>query len=523
MNYILVNQLSSSKLTINLNERNCKMENNFLRNLSKSETDATKQAIAIPPSLSMHNDGNLYAKDGDAVTPLGAVVEVIILGITPKQPFVNTRKYFDVPYDPTSKDQAPPVCASPNGVAPYDHVPAKQAATCAECSWSQPGSGGTERAQRCGSFKIVMMVLAQQPQMRPLMMQVPVTALKSLSAYISEAQTTEVDIGAEEKITLPLAVYKCQIVRDAEVMSYAKPKFVFTGKYLEDEADCVYTTQLACKLDKEERQEQLAAPPAQIEAPAVVTTPLVDGIVEYVPPQSFPVAPVASVTNATFEAPIAAPVVSSATPPTAVPAVPAIDVQAVTVASPFETIINAIISTDPSKVGTIFADQPELTPLWEQCTSEDRDILITKLYARQEVLIPPSALPTAPVVASSFLAGVTDKSQLPELLTKISKCEKQQINDCRPLFIQVANQLIGEVYNPDVHGKSGITGMRDYPALTKAGGYKNKRGAVTRASTIAPPGVPLVNPVTPPVTPPVTAGGNAAINKVLSGLQNLGT
>ncbi len=499
------------------------MDNNFLKSLSKSETDAVKQTTAMPPSLSMRNDGNLYYKDGDVETPMGAVVEVVLLGITPKQPFVNTRKYYDVPYDPTRKDNPPPVCGSPNGVVPYDHAPLRQANTCAECRWSQPGSGNTEKSQKCGSFKTAMMVLAHQPQMKPFMMQVPVTCLSSLSAYIAQAQITEVDIGGEDKIILPLAVYKCQIVRDTDVTSYAKPKFVFTGLYLENEADCIYTTKLACKLDKDERQEQIAAPPAQAQiaasaapvTPVAQSTPLVDGS----PPSIQTQAP----DIPSSIAPLAA---TPLAPAPAAPAAPAAQPPPLVTEAPPVTIEQS--AALPSSVTTVDIVAPPAAP---------------PIAAPVGVSVEDPSLETPATRASAFLGAMSDKSQLTELTHMLSLCDKKMIKECQPLFIQVANHLTGEVYDPNIHGKSGTTGMRDYPAITKVGGYKKKRGNVASvAPLVAAPVAPLVAaPVAPLVAAPVapvaaapvapvaaapvvvTEGGNPAINRILSGLQDLGT
>jgi hypothetical protein len=443
----------------------------------------------------MKNDGNLYYKAEGQVTPLGAVVEVILLGITPKQPFVNIRSYWEKNYDPGNTE--PPVCMSQNGIKPHPFAPVPQAETCAACAWSQPGSGQKGgKTQKCRSTKIAAMVLANQPQMKPFIMHVPVTALKSLSQYISDAQTTEVDLGGE-KFTLPLAVYKCQIVRDPEKTEFATPKFIFTGNYLQVEADCVYTTELACKLDKEEEIKQLtgdAVPDVpQIEGPATAT-PLVQPeiVVNPVTPPHVAVAP---------------PVIPQAVAPPVVP-------QAVA---------------------------PPVVP---------------------QAVTPPVQPATAKVEAPAvqYIQSLTHKSQLSAALDQISKWDKQTIASSLPLFVETANRLNGTIYDLNLHGNCGTTGLRSYPAITKGGDYKKKRGvtapqpvapqipvappvqqpvAIQPTQAVAPPvqqpAVPVA-PVAPPAqqapvaptvqqpaAPAVNGGGSEAIQRVLSGLQNLGT
>ena len=460
----------------------------FLKGLKKSETDVTKQATSYP-TLSMHNDGNLYYKADGNITPLGAVVEVIILGITPKQPFVNIRTYWDKPYDPSNTE--PPVCMSQNGLKPHEFAPAPQSVTCKECRWSQPGSGDKGgKTQKCRSTKIAAMVLANQPQMKPFIMHVPVTALKSLSGFIQSAQTTEVDIGGE-KIALPLAVYRCQITRDHEEVNYAKPQFIFReGAYLTNEADCVYTTQLACKLDKEEELKQLTAGDVpetpQIEAPAQ-TTPLIQAV-----PQAVPQAVQPEI--------VTTPQVTTAAPPAVAP------VQTIATQQPAPAVQPGPPVTPPAQVGAVNVEAP----------------------------------------AIQYIQSLTHKSQLNAALDQISKWDKQTIADCLPIFVETANRLNGTTYDPNQHGSCGTTGMRSYPAIAKSGDYKKKRGVTAPAvqAPASPPAIPPTQPVgngilgqqpTAPVAapqpqqavvPPATqaaAGGAEAVQRVLAGLQNLNT
>jgi hypothetical protein len=518
------------------------MSNEFLKGMKKSQTDEVKQTSSYP-KLSMYNDGNLYYVEDGKKTNCGAVVDAVLVSMSPKAPFVNNRAYWEKGWDPNSSQKmGPPICASPTGIKPYQYSPAPQAETCEACPWSKPGSApNSETAQKCRSSKMAFFVFTQSPQMAPFVYHVPVTALKSLSAYVKAAQDHKFKFDDGSEAVLPMAVYRCQISRDPDVTGSAIPKFTFTGVPMISEADCVYTTELALKLDEEEKgllaiDAPQQSAPAQIEAPN--TAPLVG--------------------NTTV---IETEVVTGQ-PPAQPPAQPrsGSDAQVNRITQPptetsYQVMTRLIQNAPIAELNTMFTLQENLD-IWNQCSQEEQGALTSLFNARQHISAAPAQTATAEPVAPSptkdvegLFQTISSKEQLPKLEELISKCDKATIKGFHSAFMRTAEKLTGVVWNPAIHGTvSKLPGMRAYPSFVQAGDYKNKRGAATAPPVghpvnnqpaaglfvgfpvnQAPTGPPVRPPVNnqpaagPPVGPPVGAAGNNqdALKRVLGGMQNL--
>ena len=492
------------------------LDNAFLKGLAKSETDAVKQSVSFP-TLSLYSTGSFLYRVGEKTQNLGNVVEVIVLGVEPKQQWLTHRAYWEGNFDPKQANFDPPVCVSSDSIRSLEYAPKPQSATglCADCQWAVPGSGSDDnvgKAQKCKSTKSVYMVFASEPQMKPFVMQVPVTALKSLSAYIASAQSNRVALNTGEKITLPMAIYRCQIVQDSDTATYARPKFIFLGTYLENQGDCEYTTALACQLDREATiQTQLEAPQAksQIEAPANIT-PLVgqSNLKEQIADNYTPVEVV--IDNAPAQ---------------------------VVEPSAFDKLYAIVGSAQRVDVDTLFA-VPENFELWCACDVAQQASL-TGLYntrllepthtpapAPAPAPAPPAPAPAAPAPApapasgqaqvDNLLKSMMTANQVYDLLNLIAACDKEVMQRYRDVFVAKAQQLNGTIYDPTLHGSCGISGMRNFPAVKKDGSFKNRRGGAPPAGL--PVGTQAVSSLAPPAGLPV---GTQAVSPLASPSQTI--
>ena len=178
---------------------------------------AYMQELAAQSSMGSFGDGfsssrrvqlkggqiNFLAEDGK---PMGTVqnsdgtitafpqytnsAEIIILGIAPEG---NTsyRTLYLTPYK--DGDTSPPDCWSADGIHPSPKSFAKQSADCASCPKNVAGTSSTGKGKACGSRKRLVVVFANDPEMRLFSMDLSSTALFGISARAAEGYLTLAD------------------------------------------------------------------------------------------------------------------------------------------------------------------------------------------------------------------------------------------------------------------------------------------------------------------------------------------
>ena len=113
--------------------------------------------------------------------------EIIILGIAPEG---NTsyRTLYLTPFK--EGDTLPPDCWSADGIHPSPKSFAKQSADCASCPKNVAGTSSTGKGKACGSRKRLVVVFANDPEMRLFSMDLSSTALFGKSAREAEGYLT---------------------------------------------------------------------------------------------------------------------------------------------------------------------------------------------------------------------------------------------------------------------------------------------------------------------------------------------
>lgn len=175
---------------------------------------AYMQELAAQSSMGSFGDGfsssrrvqlkggqiNFLAEDGK---PMGTVqnsdgtitafpqytnsAEIIILGIAPEG---NTsyRTLYLTPFK--EGDTLPPDCWSADGIRPSPKSFAKQSADCASCPKNVAGTSSTGKGKACGSRKRLVVVFANDPEMRLFSMDLSSTALFGSSTRETEGYRT---------------------------------------------------------------------------------------------------------------------------------------------------------------------------------------------------------------------------------------------------------------------------------------------------------------------------------------------
>jgi len=175
---------------------------------------AYMQELAAQSSMGAFGDGfsgsrrvqlkggqiNFLAEDGK---PMGVVqnadgtvttfpqytnsAEIIILGIAPEGNTSYRTLYLSQYKD---GDMLPPDCWSADGVHPSPKSYAKQSDACASCPKNVAGTSSTGKGKACGSRKRLVVVYANDPEMRLFSMDLSATALFGESARAAEGYLT---------------------------------------------------------------------------------------------------------------------------------------------------------------------------------------------------------------------------------------------------------------------------------------------------------------------------------------------
>lgn len=178
---------------------------------------AYMQELAAQSSMGSFGDGfsgsrrvqlkggqiNFLAEDGK---PMGTVqnadgsitafpqytnsAEIIILGIAPEGNTSYRTLYLTQYKD---GDTTPPDCWSVDGVHPSPKSFAKQSDACASCPKNVAGTSSTGKGKACGSRKRLVVVFANDPEMRLFSMDLSATALFGTSARAAEGYLTLAD------------------------------------------------------------------------------------------------------------------------------------------------------------------------------------------------------------------------------------------------------------------------------------------------------------------------------------------
>ncbi len=97
-----------------------------------------------------------------------------------------SKIYYDVAYDPSAADFAPPACFSDNGLAPSSQASKPQCATCAACphnAWGSDNSRVTGKPTKaCNDAKKIAVVVPGDDEIA-YMLRVPPASLKLFKAY----------------------------------------------------------------------------------------------------------------------------------------------------------------------------------------------------------------------------------------------------------------------------------------------------------------------------------------------------
>lgn len=178
---------------------------------------AYMQELAAQSSMGSFGDGfsssrrvqlkggqiNFLAEDGK---PMGTVqnadgtitafpqytnsAEIIILGIAPEGNTSYRTLYLTQYKD---GDTSPPDCWSADGIHPSPKSFAKQSADCASCPKNIAGTSSTGKGKACGSRKRLVVVFANDPEMRLFSMDLSSTALFGTSARAAAGYLTLAD------------------------------------------------------------------------------------------------------------------------------------------------------------------------------------------------------------------------------------------------------------------------------------------------------------------------------------------
>ena len=143
-------------------------------------------SVTSLPSLSIRGKQFRIRKGDDETTyPIGQPIDVVILAVDPEMGVA--RSYYSKAYTGNVDDQ--PDCASSDGITPDGHSSAPQSRSCAECphnvfGTAKDANGNPSKGKACSDHKNLVVVEATNVTDNDLLMlRVPATSLKSLSAY----------------------------------------------------------------------------------------------------------------------------------------------------------------------------------------------------------------------------------------------------------------------------------------------------------------------------------------------------
>ena len=122
--------------------------------------------------------------------------EIIILGIAPEGNTSYRTLYLSQYKD---GETLPPDCWSADGVHPSPKSYAKQSDACASCPKNVAGTSSTGKGKACGSRKRLVVVYANDPEMRLFSMDLSSTALFGKSARAAEGYLTLSDYAKSLK------------------------------------------------------------------------------------------------------------------------------------------------------------------------------------------------------------------------------------------------------------------------------------------------------------------------------------
>ncbi len=251
----------------------------YLKDLKQSATDET--ASPAMPKLTFDTTRRFYLMDGSNTEILGAETNIIILGISPAENFINHRAYWSEKYG--DAQAGAPICASPDGKQPFDFIPEPQALSCNKCPQAVSGSGGYGQSHACKSFKHIYCLIAKGflnfNCTTIVRFKVPVTALKQLGTYRWELK--------QEGI--PIAAVITRVTFDPEAKGQ-RPMFAFNG--FVPEAVVKITTDIAISDGIQKLLTGQQAPVAiEYEATEPANPPSAPPVVPPTPPSAPPVVP----------------------------------------------------------------------------------------------------------------------------------------------------------------------------------------------------------------------------------------
>lgn len=138
------------------------------------------------PKMSIKGKQFRFMKDDQEYAyPLGQALRCVILATDPPQGLA--KAFYEASYSETAEFSLPD-CFSADGVKPDGAAESKQARSCAECPKNAFGSGVNDKGiatkgKACADVKNLFIVEAHQLDDPIMVMRVPATSLKALSAY----------------------------------------------------------------------------------------------------------------------------------------------------------------------------------------------------------------------------------------------------------------------------------------------------------------------------------------------------
>jgi hypothetical protein len=145
------------------------------------------------PKLSIRG-GKFRLKVGDKENVNSGPLDVIILACWPETS-INAKAYYKSTFIEGS--EASPDCKSCNGIAPDKDSPYPQHPTCVGCpqnAWGSKSAGSDAKA--CSDHKIIYVTLPGRIDSKLLMISLPITSVKNLSAYATELSAHKLPVSA---------------------------------------------------------------------------------------------------------------------------------------------------------------------------------------------------------------------------------------------------------------------------------------------------------------------------------------
>jgi hypothetical protein len=235
------------------------------------------------PKMSIKGKQFRYMKDEkEFAYPLGQALRCVILATDP--PLGLAKAWYEKSYSDDAEFTLPD-CFSADGVAPDGSAGHKQARSCAECPKNAFGSGvdakgNATKGKACADIKNLFIVEAHQLGEEIMVLRVPATSLKALSAYgrtlaknnaAPQFVVTEIQFADEThpQLTFKAASWldekECELmvkrIASDELQNSLPSKNIIHIKQVDDAKPEVF---------------ELPPPPAHIAAAAVVPAPPVE-------------------------------------------------------------------------------------------------------------------------------------------------------------------------------------------------------------------------------------------------------